>query len=156
MALLSCVTINRRAINRSLLYNRYFSRLADELRSEQDHAQVLERERRSLDCQMKDVQTKLDEAEQLAMKGGKKAVQRLEGRIRELETQLDDEQRRLVEGQKNHRRIERRIKELSFQQDEDHKNHERMQELVDRLQNKVPTTKMVNKTTLGQAKVVLQ
>ena len=107
------------------------------MRSEQDHAQVLERERRSLDVQMKDVQTKLDEAEQLALKGGKKAVQRLEGRIRELETQLDDEQRRLVEGQKNHRRIERRIKELSFQQDEDHKNHERMQELVDRLQNKV-------------------
>ena len=87
--------------------------------------------------QAKDMQTKLDEAEQLAIKSGKKVVQRLEAKVKELENQLDDEQRRLVEGQKNHRRIERRIKELSFQQDEDHKNHERMQELVDKLQNKV-------------------
>ena len=35
------------------------------------------------------------------------------------------------------RRIERRVKELTFQQEEDNKNHERMQELVDKLQNKV-------------------
>lgn len=34
-------------------------------------------------------------------------------------------------------RTERRIKELSFQREEDRKNHERMQELVDKLQNKV-------------------
>ncbi len=45
--------------------------------------------------------------------------------------------RRFVENQKNHRRVERRIKDLSFQQEEDYKNQQRMQELVDRLQNKV-------------------
>lgn len=32
---------------------------------------------------------------------------------------------------------ERRIKELSFQADEDRKNHERMQDLVDKLQQKI-------------------
>lgn len=73
----------------------------------------------------------------MAIKNGRKIVQKLETRIKELENQLDGEQRRLVEGQKNHRRIERRINELSFQQEEDHKNHERMQELVDKLQGKV-------------------
>merc|ERR1711910_74144 len=55
--------------------------------------------------------------------------------------QLDDEGRRLIEAQKSQRRTERRIKELSFSQDEDHKNHERMQGLVDQLQNKVKTYK---------------
>ena len=50
---------------------------------------------------------------------------------------MDDEQRRLVDAQKSQRRTERRIKELTFSQDEDHKNHERIQELVDKLQNKV-------------------
>ena len=65
---------------------------------------------------MKDVQAKLDEAEQVALKGGRKVVQRLEQKIREMEGNLDDEQRRLVENQKHHRRIERRIKELTFQQ----------------------------------------
>jgi len=70
------------------------ARLAEELRSEQENAQLLERDRRVLDIQVKDMHTKLDEAEQLALKGGRKVVQRLEQRVRELEMQLDDEQRR--------------------------------------------------------------
>merc|ERR1739842_123780 len=56
-------------------------------------------------------------------------------------TQLDDETRRLVDAQKAQRRTDRRIKELSFSQSEDHKNHERMQDLVDKLQSKVKTYK---------------
>merc|ERR1712241_1669477 len=80
-------------------------------------------------------------AEQLAVKGGKKVVSRLERRIKDLEGQLDDEQRRLVDAQKSQRRTERRVKELTFSQDEDQKNHERMQELVDKLQNKVKSYK---------------
>ena len=38
------------------------------------------------------------------MKNGRKLVHRLESRVKELEGQLDEEQRRLVENQKNHRR----------------------------------------------------
>ena len=64
------------------------ARLADELRLEQECAQGSERSRRALEYQVKDMQTKLDEAEQLAMKGGRKVVQRLEQRVRELETQV--------------------------------------------------------------------
>merc|ERR1712218_473522 len=48
------------------------ARIADELRAEQENAQMAERNRRVLDNQVKDMQTKLDEAEQLAVKGGKK------------------------------------------------------------------------------------
>ena len=39
-----------------------------------------ERERRVLDMQMKDMQNKIDEAEQVAIKNGKKVVQRLEAK----------------------------------------------------------------------------
>merc|ERR1712063_157499 len=117
------------------------ARLADELRAEQENAQMAERSRRALDNQVKDMQTKLDEAEQLAVKGGKKVVTRLEQKIGDLENQLDDEKRRMIEAQKTQRRTERRVKELTFSQDEDHKNHERMQELVDKLQNKVKSYK---------------
>merc|ERR1712038_2230818 len=53
------------------------ARLADELRAEQETAQGMERNRRGLEYQVKDMQTKLDEAEQLAMKGGRKVVQLL-------------------------------------------------------------------------------
>ena len=44
--------------------------------------------------------------------------------MQDLETQFDDEHRRMVEAEKSQRRTERRIKELTFSQDEDHKNHE--------------------------------
>merc|ERR1719204_2025381 len=117
------------------------ARLADELRAEQENAQHCEKNRRSLECQVKDMQTKLDEAEQQAVKGGRKVTSRLEQKIKDLESQFDDEQRRLVEAEKSQRRTTRRIKELTFSQEEDHKNHERMQELVDKLQNKVKSYK---------------
>ncbi|XP_063590057.1 myosin heavy chain, muscle-like [Penaeus indicus] len=117
------------------------ARLADELRSEQEHAQNQEKMRKGLEVTLKELQTRLEEAEMNAMKTGKKAISSLEARTRELESSLDDEARRHADAQKNLRKCERRIKELSFQSDEDKKNHERMQDLVDKLQQKIKTYK---------------
>ncbi|XP_055702061.1 myosin heavy chain, muscle isoform X20 [Phlebotomus papatasi] len=117
------------------------ARLADELRAEQDHAQTQEKLRKALETQIKELQIRLDEAEANALKGGKKAIQKLEQRVRELENELDGEQRRHADAQKNLRKSERRIKELTFQSEEDRKNHERMQDLVDKLQQKIKTYK---------------
>jgi len=117
------------------------ARLADELRGEQDCAQVLERERKLLEAQVKDMQTRVDDAQTQALKGGKKAITKMDTRIRELESELDAENRRMGDAQKNMRRSERKIKELSYQQDEDRKNHERMQALIDQLQGKIKSYK---------------
>merc|ERR1712110_1204015 len=106
------------------------ARLADELRAEQEGAMMLE-------AQVKDAQARLDEAEQNALKGGKKAIAKMETRIRELESEMDAETRRCSDAQKNLRRSERTIKEYTFQMDEDRKNHERMQSLIDQLQGKI-------------------
>merc|ERR1712173_435045 len=100
-----------------------------------------EKNRRLGDAQIKDMQTRLDEAETNALKGGKKAMNKLESRIRELEPELEAENRRLADAQKNLRKSERRIKELSFAADEDRKNHERMQTLIDQLQGKIKSYK---------------
>merc|ERR1711894_127995 len=117
------------------------ARLADELRAEQDLAQALEREKRLLEAQTWDMQARVDEAQQNALKGGKKAMTRMETRVRELESEMDAENRRSADSQKNLRKSERRIKELVYQQDEDKKNHERMQSLVDQLQGKIKSYK---------------
>ena len=61
----------------------------------------------------------------------------METRIKELESEMDAENRRMSEAQKNVRRSERKIKELSYSQEEDKKSHERLQALVDQLQAKV-------------------
>ena len=113
------------------------ARLADELRCEQELAQELERSHKVSDAQVKDMQSRLDEAEINALKGGKKAMNKLESRIHELESELEAESRRNSDSFKNLNRSERRIKELTFSADEDRKNHERMQSLVDQLQSKI-------------------
>merc|ERR1712113_1152887 len=113
------------------------ARLADELRAEQENAQGLEKNRRLREAQIKEMQAKLDEAETNALKGGKKAMNKMETRIRELESELEAESRRQADAAKNLSKSERRIKELTFASDEDRKNHERMQSLIDQLQSKI-------------------
>merc|ERR1712152_134263 len=99
------------------------ARLADELRAQQEETAILEKGRKLLEVQCKDVQVRADEAEVNALKGGKKAMNKLESRIRELESELDAENRRFADAYKNLRKSERHIKELTFASDEDRKNH---------------------------------
>ncbi|XP_078524215.1 paramyosin, short form-like [Lissotriton helveticus] len=67
-------------------------------------------------------------------------IQKLELRAKELETELDYEQKKHADTT-TLRKNERRLKELVFQAEEDQKNHQRMQELVERLQNKLKAYK---------------
>merc|ERR1712098_807417 len=111
--------------------------MAEELKKEQDTSSHLERMKKNLEVTVKDLQHRLDEAENLAMKGGKKQLQKLEGRVRELEGEVEAEQRRGVDAVKGVRKYERRVKELTYQTEEDKKNMARLQDLVDKLQLKV-------------------
>merc|ERR1712025_935257 len=82
------------------------ARLADELRSEQDNAMLSEKQRKVLEAQWKEMQNRLDEAETNALKGGKKAMNKMETRIRELESEMDAEGRRYADATKNLRKSE--------------------------------------------------
>merc|ERR1712168_554861 len=63
-----------------------------------------------------------NEAEQVALKGGKKHQQKLETRCRELETELESEQRRSSDNTKVVRKLERKLKETLYANEEDKKN----------------------------------
>merc|ERR1739848_403420 len=106
-----------------------------------DVAMNLEKDKKLLEAQCKDAGARADEAEVSALKGGRKAMIKMETRIRELESELDAETRRFGDVTKNLRKSERSIKELTFAADEDRKNHERMQALIDQLQGKVKSYK---------------
>merc|ERR1712038_2211800 len=69
----------------------------DEMASEAQLAD--EKDRKLYECQVKDMQQRLDEAETNALKGGKKAMNKMETRIRELESELDAENRRMGDAQ---------------------------------------------------------
>merc|ERR1712079_961439 len=104
-------------------------------------AMNLEKDKKLLEAQCKDAATRADEAEVSALKGGRKAMIKMETRIRELESELDAESRRFGDVTKNLRKSERSIKELTFAADEDRKNHERMQAMIDQLRGKVKSYK---------------
>ncbi len=55
--------------------------MAEELKKEQDTSAHLERMKKNMEQTIKDLQHRLDEAEQIAMKGGKKQIQKLEARV---------------------------------------------------------------------------
>uniref|UniRef100_A0A803K128 Myosin-4-like n=1 Tax=Xenopus tropicalis TaxID=8364 RepID=A0A803K128_XENTR len=129
--------------------------MAEELKKEQDTSAHLERMKKNLEQTVKDLQHRLDEAEQLAMKGGKKQLQKLEARVRELENELDAEQKRGSDAIKGVRKFERRVKELSYQSEEDKKNVFRLQDLVDKLQLKVKAYKRQSEDVEEQANVHL-
>merc|ERR1719297_154257 len=97
------------------------ARLADELRCEQAPSMALEKDKKLLEAQCKDTGARADEAEVNALKGGRKAMIKMETRIRELESELDAESRRNTDVLKNLRKAERSIKELTFAGDEDRK-----------------------------------
>ncbi|CAF96863.1 unnamed protein product, partial [Tetraodon nigroviridis] len=151
------------------------SMMAEELKKEQDTSAHLERMKKNMEQTVKDLQMRLDEAEQIALKGGKKQVQKLEARVRlginegsgqtvpspdwircdrqvrELENELDSEQKKSQEFQKGVRKYERRIKELSYQAEEDKKNLIRLQDLIDKLQVKVKSYKRQTEEAEEQA-----
>merc|ERR1712200_53149 len=95
------------------------SRLADELRAEQDHANTQAAAKKTLESQLAE----------------------LENRIHELEAELGSVQSRTSENMKAYQRAERKVKELGFSSDEDKKNQERMSDLAGKLQQKIKTYK---------------
>merc|ERR1711863_80582 len=115
------------------------ARLADELRAEQDHSSSQEKAKRALETQVVGLENRLAEANEMAVKGGRNAMAKLEGRIREME--LGGVQSKTSETYKSYQKSERRIKELMFQRDEDKKNSDRITELAQKLQQKIKTYK---------------
>ena len=81
----------------------------------------LKRESQLLECQVKD----------------RSKMNKMETRIRELESEVVTEAHRRTESQNNLRKSERRIQEMTYSSGETKKNHERMEALVDQLQSQM-------------------
>ena len=117
------------------------ARLADELRAEQDHSNIEMKNKKSLESQMNEMEAKLADAEDSAIRNGKAAMTKLELKVRELEIELGNTQGHTSECAKAYHRSERKVKELEFALEEDRKNQDRMSELANKLQQKIKTYK---------------
>ena len=94
-----------------------------------------------METSVKELQHRLDEAEQVIIKGSKRAVMKMEAKIKELENDLDTETRKTADCVKLTRKAERRYKDVVYQCDEEKKNLGRLQDMVDKLTNKVKSYK---------------
>ena len=117
------------------------ARLAEELRAEQDRCNSQAKSKKALESQLVELDSKIADAEENAIRGGRTAMAKMESRIRELELELGSVQAHTSETQKGFMRTERKNKELAFQVNKDKKNQQRMTELVSALQSKIKTYK---------------
>lgn len=116
-------------------------RISEELRAEQERSSNIEKLRKALEQQIVDLNARLERADSSASAGGRRAIQKLEQRISELEAERDAESRSTQEALKEVRKNDRRLKELTFQAEEDKKNQSRLQDLIDKLQTKLTVYK---------------
>merc|ERR1712107_495091 len=65
------------------------ARLADELRAEQDHVSTQANAKRALETQMGELEQRLADANENAMRGGRAAMAKLESRIKSLRSSLE-------------------------------------------------------------------
>jgi len=116
-------------------------RLADELRTEQEHGLSADRTAKAMFAQCQELQTRLNDAEALALRHGRKMITKLEEKIRMLRDELGSSQIRSSETHKAAVRADRKIREMELGSEEDKKNIDRMGELVEKLQGKSRTFK---------------
>jgi len=117
------------------------SRLAEELRTEQEHALTADRLAKASQAQCSELQGRLEEAEAVAASYGRKMIAKLEEKIRMLESELGSCQIRSSETHKSALRADRKIREMEFANEEDKKKFQKLGELVEKLQDKTRTYK---------------
>jgi len=106
---------------------------------EQESERVIKMEslKKALENEMKQLTVRAEEAEATAISTSKKIVAKLESRIRDMELEVEDERRLNVDAQKQLRKREHRMKEIMAQAEEDQKNMQLLQDMIDKLNEKV-------------------
>jgi chromosome segregation ATPase len=135
------INARQAAEDRANRLNTEVNRLADELRNEQENYKRAESLRKQLEVEIREITIKLEEAEAFATREGRRMVQKLQARVRELEVEFDAEQRRAKDAQALARKLERQLKELQQQSDDDRRMTLELQDLLDKTQIKMKTYK---------------
>uniref|UniRef100_A0A3B3HZU0 Myosin heavy chain 7 n=1 Tax=Oryzias latipes TaxID=8090 RepID=A0A3B3HZU0_ORYLA len=127
--------------------------MAEELKKEQDTSAHLERMKKNMEQTIKDLQHRLDEAEQIAMKGGKKQVQKLEARVSTLKLMSLSTISRMPVTRATFVQMIPDLLNNNCNKctEEDRKNTARLQDLVDKLQLKVKAYKRAAEEAEEQA-----
>lgn len=106
------------------------SRLAEELRQEQDNYKNAESLRKQLEIEIREITVRLEEAEAFAQREGKRMVSKLQARLRDLEAELEVEQRRARELATANRKIDRMYQEIRISSEDTMRSSVELREQV--------------------------
>ena len=115
------------------------NRLNEELRGEQENYRNAEALRKQLEVEIREITVRLEEAEQFAQREGKRMVAKLQARLRDLEAELEMEQRRSRELAAHNRKIERQLNEIRVTAEDDHRVRVELQDQVSTLTMRIKT-----------------
>jgi len=116
------------------------TRVMNDLSAAHETAANSDRSRTALAKQVADLTVQLEEAD--SGKGHKMNIRKLEGRIMELESDLDTEGRRSAEVVKQARKADKRVKEMEFQLEDERKANERNADHAEKMSEKVKKYRM--------------
>lgn len=102
------------------------------LHEEQERIVKIEAIKKSLEVEVKNLSVRLEEVEANAVVGARRAISKLESRVRDMELELDSERKNHAETIKILRKKERQVKEIVIQCEEDQKNVLLLQEQLDK------------------------
>ncbi|XP_065341829.1 paramyosin, long form [Cloeon dipterum] len=125
--------------------------VVETLHDEQERVVKIESIKKSLEVEVKNLSIRLEEVETNALVGGKRAISKLEARIRDIELELDEEKRRHAETIKILRKKERLVKDCALQNEEDSKTIALLQDAYDKVNTKVTLYKRQLQETEGMS-----
>ncbi|KAL7052654.1 hypothetical protein ACKWTF_004953 [Chironomus riparius] len=102
------------------------------LHEEQERIVKIETIKKSLEVEVKNLSVRLEEVEANAVVGARRAISKLESRVRDMEIELESEKKNHAETIKILRKKERTVKEIVIQCEEDQKNVLLLQEALDK------------------------
>lgn len=115
------------------------SRLSEELRQEQENYKNAEALRKQLEIEIREITVRLEEAEAFAQREGKRMVAKLNARLRDLEAELDMEQRKSREFSVANRKLDRSLNELRVSSEDDRRMCNELSEQCNTLTIRVKT-----------------
>ena len=103
------------------------SKLEEELMNEQEKYQIEMNQRRAAESKITEEKIRAENAELALAQVGRKLVERLESKVRDLEEDLDAEKRNSRDAIKMSRQLERNCKDMEYQCQEEKRNYERLE-----------------------------
>ncbi|KAK7113791.1 hypothetical protein V1264_013012 [Littorina saxatilis] len=115
--------------------------MASDLAAERSVSQKLENQRLALERQNKDMREKLQELEGQNRTRTKATIAALEGKIANLEEQLDQEAKERAALARANRKMDKRLKELQIQAEDERRSADQYKEQLEKMNNRVKTLK---------------